>query len=138
MSESLDLRILQPADKEAVMEFGKRQLAAHVQDPAELQIQSWNARWRPEALDHYLGLGWSFGAYQNAGLIGFVLGQPLLFFRGLTQTLWLETIEAANPQVHAQLLDCAQRWARDKHLQCALMEGEDGKWKEIKTARFTT
>jgi hypothetical protein len=138
MSESLDLRILQPADKEAVMEFGKRQLAARVSDPAELQIQSWNARWRPEALDHYLGQGWSFGAYQNEALLGFVLGQPLLFFRGLTQTLWLETVEAANPQIRAQLIECCQRWARDKHLQCVLLEGEGGGWKEIKTARFST
>ncbi|MGZ3723175.1 MAG: hypothetical protein ACXVA9_09605 [Bdellovibrionales bacterium] len=137
MSESLDLRILQHADKQAIMEFAKRQLASRIEDPTEREMQSWSARWREESLDHYLPLGWSFGAYKGDALTGFILGQPLLFFRGLTQTLWLESIEALSPQIHAQLIDCAQRWARDKHLQCALMEGVDGKWHEIKTARFT-
>jgi hypothetical protein len=139
MSESLDLRILQPADKEAVLAFAKTRLAARVFDPSEREMESWSARWRPEALDHYLPLGWSFAAYRLPGdeLVGFILGQPLLFFRGLTQTLWLELIEANEPQIEAALIDCAQRWARDKHLQCALMDGQDGKFREIKTARFT-
>jgi hypothetical protein len=137
MSESLDLRILQPADKDAVLEFAKSRLAARVSDPSERELESWSARWRPEALDHYLPLGWSFAAYRRDELVGFILGQPLLFFRGLTQTLWLEIVEANDPQTEAALLDCAQRWARDKHLQCALMDGEGGKWREIKTARFT-
>ena len=133
-----DIRILQPADKPVIMEFAKLQLANKIKDPSEREIQSWSARWRGEALDHYLPLGWSFGLYRGNALVGFILGQPLLFFRGLTQTLWLEHVEAPDEETRETLIDCARKWARDKHLQCALREGPEDKWLEIKTARFTT
>ena|SRR5665213_1611956 len=137
MSQTLDLRILLPAHKDALMEFAKRQLSARVKDPMDSEMQSWSARWRGEALDHYLPQGWSFGAYRGEELCGFLLAQPILFFRGLTQTLWIELVESESDAVRTQLIDCAQRWARDKHLQCALYEQDDGHLHEIKTARFT-
>lgn len=138
MNQSQDLRILQPAHKDAVLAFATRMLATRIEDPADRQIAGWNARWRPEALDHYLALGWSFGSFRGEELTGFILGQPFLFFRGLTQTLWLESVEAVDHATRELLIDCAQKWARDKHMQCALIESEDGTWREIKTARFTT
>jgi hypothetical protein len=136
MNRGMDLRILLPAHKDAVIEFGKKQLSERVHDPMEREMQSWNARWRGEALDHYLPQGWSFGAFKGDKLCGFILGQPLLFFRGMMQTLWLECVVADGEETRALLIDCAQKWARDKHFQCALCEDGD-KLKEIKTARYT-
>lgn len=118
------------------MDFAKRQLASRVGDPMEREMQSWSARWRGEALDHYLPHGWSFGAFKDSQLCGFIMGQPFLFCRGLTQTLWIEHVECASPEIEARLLDIAYRWARDKHLQCLLREGPDGRLIEIKSARF--
>lgn len=127
----LELRLLLPADSESVMAFSRKQLETEVHDNMEREMQSWNARWRGEALQHYLALGWSFGCFgseptQATQLKGYVLAQPLLFFRGLTQTLWVEylTFDNAEPEVGHALLDCVHRWARDKHLQCVLAEAE--------------
>jgi hypothetical protein len=128
----MELRILQPSDKQALIEFGQMQLAQTHSDPMEREMQSWNARWRAEALDHYLPLGWSFAAYASE-LQGFLLAQPLLFYRGLTQTLWVETVQAATPEIAQQLLEAVRAWARDKHFQCVL--NNDGA-QEIKTARY--
>ena len=128
----MEIRILQPSDKEAVLAFGKKQLAQSVSDPMERELQSWNARWRGEALDHYLTLGWSFAAFAPE-LEGFLLAQPLLFYRGLTQTLWVETVQASTPEIAQQLLDAVRAWARDKHFQCVLTN--DGAH-EIKTSRY--
>lgn len=86
-------------------------------------MSSWNARWRGESLDHYLPQGWSFGAFAPAGhLKGFVLAQPILFHRGLTQTLWIECVEAEDQDVARALVDTVSKWARDKHFQCVLLE----------------
>ena len=131
-----ELRILQPSDREAVIDFAKRQLAAATADPMEREMQSWSARWRSEALDHYLPQGWSFGAFQEGRLHGFILAQPILFFRGLTQTLWIEHLEGDGPEATDQLFDCALRWARDKHFQCVVREDVGGGLMETKTARF--
>lgn len=132
----MDLLVLLPDHKEAIMAFAKERLAQREKDPMEREMKSWSARWRAEALDHYLKLGWSYGAFENGRLCGFVLGQPLLFHRGLTQTLWLEHLEAENENISTFLLDCATKWARDKHFQCVLMEGEGTQFREIKTARY--
>jgi hypothetical protein len=135
MNQNFELRILLPTDKDQLMTFGKSRLALLVADPMEREMQSWSARWRAEALDHYLPLGWSFGCFKNGEMRGYLLGQPLLFFRGQTQTLWIEHLECAEPELEPVLLDCAYRWARDKHLQCVVREGADGKWVEIKSSR---
>src|SRR5262249_13956823 len=128
----MEMRILLPEHKEAIMDFAKRRLAAREQDPMEREMKSWSARWRSESLDDYLKLGWSYGAFEGEELKGFVLGQPFLFHRGLTQTLWLEHLEAEDDTTANALLDIAARWARDKHFQCVLMEREGGELREIK------
>ena len=110
------------------MAFAKTQITAA--DPMEREMQSWNARWRAEALDHYLPQGWSFVALDDDKVVGFLIAQPLLFFRGLTQTLWVEDV--LGPDAEA-LIEAARAWARDKHLQCVLCD--DGQ-REIKTARY--
>lgn len=116
----MDLTVLRPENQEAVLEFERRRCEKSQPDAVERELASWKARWRPEQLTHYLSLGWSFGAWKDGRLQGFVLAQPLLFFRGLTQTLWIETISYEERSVGEALLDCAYRWARDKHFQTVL------------------
>lgn len=134
------------------MQMAKQRLSERTSDPLECEMQSWSARWRGEALDHYLSQGWSYGALKQHALQGYLLAQPLLFFRGLTQTLWVEHLESYTPEVSYHLLDSAYRWARDKHFQCLLIEATEAistivkDWKhaqvtgepliEIRSARF--
>lgn len=122
-TESAEIRILLPGHKDAVLSFAKGQLDRRVQDPMEREMQSWGARWRPEALDHYLSMGWSYGAFSADGTMkGFILAQPFIFMRGHTQTLWVEHFAFDNPAVAHSLLETTYRWARDKHFQCVLIE----------------
>lgn len=136
---SQELKILQPEHKDAILTFARGRLtrSSHIaedatpEDPMEIEMKSWSARWRAEALDHYLRLGWSFGSFEiPAGAVakaepwlnGFLLAQPYLFHRGLTQTLWIESLECERPDIAKDLLDTVYRWARDKHFQCVLIE----------------
>ena len=118
----MDTRILLEKDQDLIMEFEKERLNRSVSDPMEREMKSWDARWRKEALEHYLPQGWSFGVFENGKLTGYFLGQPYIFHRGLTQTLWIEQISFANHEAGRQLIDVAHKWARDKHLQTVLME----------------
>lgn len=104
------------------MVFAKSRLAKTISDKMEGEMKSWTARWRGEALDHYLPLGWSFGCFCGVEVLGFMLAQPLVFFRGHTQTLWIEHLEATDREVSRLLLETAHRWARDKHFQCVFAE----------------
>ncbi|MGE3682467.1 MAG: hypothetical protein AB7G93_12145 [Bdellovibrionales bacterium] len=142
-STRLEARVLLPDRQEQILVFARSLLAQTVEDPMDREMQSWNARWRQEALEHYLPLGWSFGAFETEtetdtetgididteaeqSLRGVVLAQPLLFFRGLTQTLWVEHFSFTTPRAGVLLLETLYAWARDKHLQCVLMEDEPG------------
>ncbi len=118
----MDTRILLEKDKDSITEFEKERLHKSVQDPMEREMKAWDARWRPEALDHYLPQGWSFGVFEDAKLVGYFLGQPYIFHRGLTQTLWVEHLSYTSPAVAKHLIDTAHKWARDKHLQTVLLE----------------
>lgn len=119
----MDIRILLPAHNEAILAYAKSRLMARDGEGMEAEMKSWTARWRQEALDHYVKQGWSFGRFDGEGqLNGFLLAQPYLFHRGLTQTLWIEHLEADSPEIAQQLLTTAYAWARDKHFQCVLIE----------------
>lgn len=140
----LNARILLPADQEMLLSFARARLEG---DEMTREMASWDARWRAEALEHYLPQGWSFGVFRGDKIAGFVLAQPYLFHRGLMQTLWVETLVSESSEVSRLLLDTVYRWARDKHLQCVLLEESFAReWPEatpvgeglmeIKTARF--
>ncbi len=122
MDSNLEIRILLPTDQETVAKFARERLELTAGDRMEVEMNSWIARWRPESLAYYLPQGWSFGAFQGAKMVGFILGQPLIFFRGLTQTLWIEDLIFTEPDVGLQLLEVAYKWSKDKHLQCVLVE----------------
>lgn len=118
----MDTRILMEKDLETIVAFEKERLYLAISDPMERELAAWNARWRKEALDHYLPQGWSFGAFNNGQLLGYFLGQPYIFHRGLTQTLWIEHIAFNDAAAGKELMDVAHKWAKDKHLQTVLME----------------
>ncbi len=121
----LHARILLPADKELLLQFSRARLEAKVDDSMEREMQSWSARWRPEALEHYLPQGWSFGVFRGDLLEGYFLAQPYLFHRGLTQTLWIEKFAYNSDEAARLLIDTGYKWARDKHFQCVLIEGSE-------------
>jgi hypothetical protein len=110
--------ILQPDHQEEILNFERNRLQAARIDPIDQQLQEWSARWRQEALAHYLPMGWSFGARDvESQLVGYFLAQPILFFRGMTQSLWLDHLSYDHAAVGAKLIETAYRWSRDKHMQ---------------------
>lgn len=142
------LEVLSERDLDEVYGFADARLKAAVPDETERMFLSWDVKWRREALTHYLRTGWCFIGRDEKGVAGFILAQPFLFFRGQTQTLWVEHIEARDESITAQLVEVAVKVAREKHLQRVLFADGDklplGAWKherlsdaiaEIKTTK---
>lgn len=118
-------RIAELADLETVFEYEAKKMHDPAIGEIENQILIWDSNFRKEALEHYFKLGWSFLAFdQNNKLVGFFLGQPLLFFDKQTQSLWVEYVSADNNDIYTELVDIAYRLARDKHLQRVLYSKE--------------
>lgn len=121
---NLNARILLPTDQEALLAFERERLAKTGGDEMDREMKSWSARWRAEALEHYLPQGWSFGVYDSNGkMLAYALAQPFLFHRGLTQTLWIEHFARETQDAAKLLIETLHKWARDKHFQCVLIEG---------------
>ncbi len=117
---SVEFRVLTLSEMPTVLTWEMNKLAVEIKDEMERHFAAWKAKWRGEALEHYIPKGWSVGAWDGNELAGYFLGQPLLFFSGDTQTLWIEHIGAQNSEVQRQLIDIACKYARDKHLQRVL------------------
>ena len=120
----MDLIVLKAADQDTILAFERHRAEQQDIDPMERELSSWKARWRAEQLTHYLPLGWSFGAWDGdepKRLVGYVLTQPFLFFRGLTQTLWVEHLSYTAPAIGEALVESVYKWARDKHFQTVLI-----------------
>lgn len=117
----ISYRIAQLDDVENVFKFeSTRQFGDHAAD-IENQILIWDSHFRKEALEHYFKLGWSFLALdKEQNIVGFFMGQPLLFLDRQTQTLWVEYVSATTPQVYTELVDIAYRLSREKHFQKVL------------------
>lgn len=128
---SINFRIAQLDDVSLIYQFAENRLRAQFSDEMELMMQVWNSRFRKEALEHYLKLGWSFMAYdENQKLLGFFLGQPFLFFQGHTQSLWVELLMAENFKIEADLAEIAIKLSRDKHFQKVVLP------KSVETLHF--
>lgn len=132
MTKQLVYQVLSLNNYDEVFAFAERNLEKAFPDEAERMFASWAVRWRKEALEHYLRLGWSFIVRDQGQIVGFFLAQPFLFFRGQTQTLWVEHIEALDPEVREGLVDVAARVAREKHLQRVLFADADQYENELK------
>lgn len=125
---SLFCRVIQPSDIDALLNFENRKLAENIADENERNFHSWNARWRKEALEHYLPMGWSFMALSRDGattgeqeiLMGYFIAQPLLFVDGQTQSLWIEHMGYSSLQARDELCELAYKLCREKHFQKVL------------------
>lgn len=118
-----ELQILSPQDQDEILSFSRAR--ADAKDP----FVEWSAPWRKESLEHYLRLGWSMARRDASSgkLLGYVLAQPFLFFRGHTQTVWIEHFEAETPSLAAELVDTMVRISREKHMQRVLMDFDPAK-----------
>jgi hypothetical protein len=118
MNNGTTYQIAQAEDLENIYAYAEAKLKTDIPDDMERMIAIWESRFRKEALEHYLKLGWSFVATSKENKIcGFFLGQPLLFFQGQTQTLWVEYILADDLKIKSELADIAYKLSRDKHFQ---------------------
>jgi hypothetical protein len=132
MEHVYHLEILIPEDQPRILAFASARLALHVADENERTFAAWKAAWRPEALEHYLGLGWSFGVFRREkgdemdgrrmAMAGFALVQPILFYRGQTQSLWAEYFDGETDDAVGLLVDYTIKMARDKHMQRVLVQ----------------
>ena len=119
--DSVSFRIAQLEDVENVFNYEFQKIAVDGAHEIENQILVWNSFFRKEALEHYFKLGWSFIAETpDKQIVGFFLGQPLLFVDKQTQSLWVEFISADTAQIATELVDIAYRLSREKHLQRVL------------------
>lgn len=122
MENQLQCRVLRSEDEVAVTGFVNS--LGGEENEGEPNFMLWTSSFREESLKHYLSLNWCFGCFDDERLVGVVLLQPLLFWQGLTQVLWLEDIEAAKSEVQQKLLDLSYRTAREKHLQALVFSSE--------------
>ncbi|MCC6138099.1 MAG: hypothetical protein IT287_05670 [Bdellovibrionaceae bacterium] len=109
-----EYKVMTPDDIDDILAFEMERLPG---EGIEKEMQAWHALWRRESLEHYAPLGWSFVMRAEGKLQGYVLAQPLLFFKGWTQTLWIEHIGTTTPELGTYLFEIIYRWARDKHFQ---------------------
>lgn len=114
-------RVLDPSEIDEITAFEMARLVREIPDENEQMFAIWRAPWRKESLEYYLPKGWCFGMRDSKEkLVGYFLAQPLLFFRGMTQSLWIEYFAYENREIAELLLDLAKRYSRDKHLQSLL------------------
>ncbi len=116
-------RVLDVSEIDEVLAYEQSKLSKS--NSPEDMVLSWNAPWRKESLEHYVPKGWCFAVRdQNQKLVAYFLAQPLLFYNGMTQTLWVEHLSYDNSSVLAPLVDLARKYARDKHLQKVVLRAE--------------
>ncbi len=130
------IQILDGSAAQAIRRVELKKLEILIADEMERELLSWNAPWREESLQHYLSTGWSVGLFSEQGeLKAYFLAQPFLFFKGLTQVLWVEHF-FYNSQADFDILkDTVTRYAREKHLQSVMYVGPDKEILEIKTTK---
>lgn len=118
---NLSFAVLQKTDVEFLLNYEKQKLLESTPDPMEREINSWNARWRKESLEHYLSLGWSFYAFdqekEDKPFAGYFLAQPMLFLDGQTQSLWVEHLSWTSLKARDLICEFPIKLAKDKHLQ---------------------
>jgi hypothetical protein len=122
----VDFRVIGANDLNSVTCLFETLMASRISDESERRFAVWRSHSRTEALEHYLKLGWSFGAFSKDAkgqeiLEGYFISQPLLFVNGQTQSLWIETIESANLKTAEDLLELALKVAKEKNFQRALI-----------------
>ncbi|MCB0366092.1 MAG: hypothetical protein H6624_17810 [Bdellovibrionaceae bacterium] len=126
MSE-LEPLVLRDVDSESLIQWEREISRSGPGTIEDHTFAEWNSTWRPESMQHYLSLGWCFGFRdKQANWLGYFLAQPILFFRGMTQTLWVERVQAREPAVAQSLIELAVRVAKDKRMQKVVFFGLQG------------
>lgn len=119
--DQLTYRIAQTDDVESVFNYEYKKNFDSGIDDIENQMMVWNSFFRKESLEHYFKTGWSFLALDaEQNVVGFFMGQALLFMDKQTQSLWVEYISASNSEIYTELVDIAYRLSREKHFQKVL------------------
>lgn len=119
--EKINYRIAQITDVPKAYEFVLNLEHPDHAENIETQMLVWNSAFQPEALEHYFKTGWSFIAEDQIGdIVGFFMGQPLLFFNKNTQSLWVEYLCAKDPEIYTELIDISYKLSREKHFQAVL------------------
>lgn len=114
----MNFRVLVEEDIPIIHKLEKQKYEELYPDETERMLKSWSSKAREESLKHYLPLGWSYGSFDSDGsLVGYFLGQMLLFFDGQTQSLWIEHGLFGSRLCRDQLCELAYKLAREKHLQ---------------------
>jgi hypothetical protein len=128
-------RVIQSGDLDDIFNLELKKLQDAYPDEAERTIAIWNSKFRVEALNHYIPLGWSFLAkdQEDGELMGYFIAQPLLFLNGQTQSLWIEHIQYNSLQARDELCDLAYRLGREKHLQRVYFPNDIGVHNSIST-----
>lgn len=117
----INYRIAQLEDVENVFNYEYSKNFDSSVDEIENQMMVWNSFFRKESLEHYFKTGWSFVALNPENkVVGFFMGQALLFMDKQTQSLWVEYISANDSDIYTELVDIAYRLSREKHLQKVL------------------
>lgn len=125
-NESLVFKVAQAHEIDEILDFENKKLAETTPDENDRIMEGWRAKWRKEALEHYLPTGWCFVArnpnqtssFSKEGtIVGYFLAQPLLFFEGHTQSLWIEHLQYSSLQSRDELCDLAYRLSKEKHFQ---------------------
>lgn len=137
MSE-IHYRIAQLEDVERVFEYEyKKNFSNSTDSDIENQIKVWDSFYRKESLEHYFKTGWSFVALDSKqNIVGFFMGQALLFLDKQTQSLWVEYLSADNTEIYTELTDIAYRLSREKHFQKVLFSDQVSAQKMSKSFPF--
>lgn len=125
---SLFCRVIQAEDLQEILDLENQKLQEVYSDEMERMMASWNSKFRIEALNHYIALGWSFLARdpENNKLVGYFIAQPLLFLDGHTQSLWVEHVQYCSLQARDELCELAYKLGREKHLQRVYFPTDNG------------
>lgn len=137
---SLFCRVIQAEDLKDILDLESKKLHELYPDELERTMAGWNSKFREEALNHYISLGWSFLVQdeESKKLMGYFIAQPLLFLDGQTQTLWVEHIQYCSLQARDELCELAYKLGREKHLQRVYFPNDNGIPNSIKTFKPET
>lgn len=120
---SVDFRVAGSEDIEEIIAFEESLSGSVETDDIEQRFFHWGSSARRESLEFYLQIGWSFVAIDRDSkkICGYFLAQPVLFYRSMTQTLWIEEAGFCDEGVGVELGKIAFGIAKDKHLQRVLV-----------------
>lgn len=127
--------VIQPDNLQEIIALETKKAQEVYPDEIERAIASWSSKSREEALNHYISLGWSFLARDEDSnkIMGYFIAQPLLFFEGQTQSLWVEHIQYCSLQARDELCELAYKLGREKHLQRVYFPNDPGILNSIKS-----